>query len=57
MQEQLRAAAPKSFPDVANFIALHDQGLLQTSEQAAEKCWAFLARDDFGANPVADIRD
>jgi benzil reductase ((S)-benzoin forming) len=57
MQEQLRAAAPKSFPDVANFIALHDQGLLQTSEQAAEKCLAFLARDDFGANPVADIRD
>jgi benzil reductase ((S)-benzoin forming) len=57
MQGQLRSASAEDFPDVANFIAMHDKGLLQTSEQAAEKVLAFLARSDFGANPVADIRD
>jgi benzil reductase ((S)-benzoin forming) len=57
MQGQLRSASVQDFPDVGNFIAMHDKGMLQTSEQAAEKVLAFLARSDFGENPVADIRD
>jgi benzil reductase ((S)-benzoin forming) len=57
MQEQLRSATPEDFPDVANFIAMKEKGLLMSSEQAAEKVIAFLNRADFGLNPVADIRD
>ncbi len=57
MQAQLRSADLAEFPDIANFIALKDKGALSSPHDAAAKVLAFLARPDFGANPVADIRD
>ncbi len=57
MQVQLRGADSNQFPDRANFIGLKDKGALDSPEQAASKVLAYLARADFGANPVADVRD
>jgi benzil reductase ((S)-benzoin forming) len=57
MQVHLRSADSSHFPDVGNFIGLKDKGVLASPEQAAASVLAFLARPDFGSNPVADIRD
>ena len=57
MQVQLRSADPARFPDVGNFVGLHAQGQLSSPTETATKILAYLARPDFGANPVADIRD
>lgn len=57
MQEQLRAADPKAFPDRESFVGLKTGGVLTSPEDAAARILAFLARPDFGANPVADVRD
>jgi len=57
MQSQLRSAAPEGFPDHGVFIGMKTSGQLVSPADAAERVLAYLARDDFGANPVADIRD
>lgn len=57
MQFQLRHADPAGFPDRANFISLKDRGQLRSAADAAARVLAFLEQPDFGANPVADIRD
>lgn len=57
MQVQLRGADAGRFPDRGNFQAMKDQGLLLSPEAAAARVLAYLARPDFGANPVADVRD
>ncbi|MBE2263114.1 MAG: SDR family NAD(P)-dependent oxidoreductase [Burkholderiaceae bacterium] len=57
MQVQLRSADAAAFPDRANFTGMKEKGLLATPEDAARNILAFLQRADFGANPVADIRD
>ena len=57
MQVQLRHADPARFTERARFEALHQQGQLDTPAQAAAKLLAYLERPDFGANPVADVRD
>ncbi|GAC1605922.1 MAG: SDR family oxidoreductase [Ramlibacter sp.] len=57
MQVQLRGANANAFPDIANFIGLKERGALATAQEAATKVLAFLARPEFGANPVSDIRD
>jgi benzil reductase ((S)-benzoin forming) len=57
MQVQLRAAASNAFPDQAKFAQLKANGLLSSAPQAASQVLAFLARADFGQNPVADVRD
>ena len=57
MQVQLRSADAAAFPDVGNFAGMKEKGLLSTPDDAARRILAFLHRDDFGANPVADIRD
>ena len=56
MQVQLRSADPQSFPDLANFQALHERGMLSSPADAAARILAFLAQPDFGAEPVADVR-
>ena len=56
MQVQLRSADPALFSDRAAFVALHEQGRLDTPAQAAAKVLRVLARPDFGAEPVADVR-
>ena len=57
MQVQLRGAASTAFPDVGNFIGLKDKGLLSSPDGAAAQVLGYLDRPDFGANPVADVRD
>ena len=57
MQVQLRAGDPAAFPDRANFVGMKDKGLLMSPDEAAGKLLAYLARPDFGDNPVADVRD
>lgn len=57
MQEQIRAADGAGFPDKARFEELKAGGQLATPEAAAQRVLAFLARADFGTDPVADARD
>jgi benzil reductase ((S)-benzoin forming) len=57
MQVQLRSAEPARFPDRGNFVGLKEKGVLASPEEAAARVLAFLARPDFGSNPVADVRD
>jgi benzil reductase ((S)-benzoin forming) len=57
MQVLLRGANSSAFPDVGTFIGLKDKGVLASPQEAAAGVLAFLARPDFGAKPVADIRD
>ena len=57
MQVQLRSADPALFPERDRFVALQAAGQLDSPAQAATKVLAYLARTDFGAQPVADVRD
>lgn len=57
MQVLLRGADGNRFPDIGTFIGLKDKGVLASPQDAATRILAFLARPDFGAKPVADIRD
>lgn len=57
MQIQLRGAQASDFPDQAGFIQLKAGGQLTSAHDAAARILAFLARPDFGDNPVADVRD
>ncbi len=56
MQAQLRAADTSGFPSKAYFEQQHAQGQLVSAEETARRVLAYLVRDDFGSNPVADIR-
>jgi benzil reductase ((S)-benzoin forming) len=57
MQTGLRAADPAAFPDRERFVQMKANGALDTPTQAAAKLVAYLDRADFGANPVADVRE
>eukprot|EP01031_Cornospumella_fuschlensis_P022421 gene22421-27386_t len=57
MQVQLRGAAVKAFPDQAKFTQLKEKGLLSSPQQAAHQVLSYLARPDFGLNPIGDVRD
>jgi benzil reductase ((S)-benzoin forming) len=57
MQVQLRDADPVLFPERERFLGLKTGGQLDSPEAAAAKVLAYLARPDFGSNPVADVRD
>ena len=57
MQVQLRSADGSAFPDQQNFISLKDKGQLTSPDEAAARILAYLARPDFGSQPVADVRD
>ncbi|MGH8858311.1 MAG: SDR family NAD(P)-dependent oxidoreductase, partial [Polaromonas sp.] len=43
--------------DQGNFARLKSGGQLTSPEEAANRVLAYLARPDFGAQPVADVRD
>lgn len=57
MQVQLRGADPALFPNREDFVQLQAKGQLLSPADAAARVLAWLARDDFGGNPVADVRD
>ncbi|MDA7415402.1 SDR family NAD(P)-dependent oxidoreductase [Xenophilus arseniciresistens] len=56
MQIALRGADAQLFPDRGRFEKLKQDGLLDSPETAAAKVLAWLDRPDFGAQPVADVR-
>jgi NAD(P)-dependent dehydrogenase (short-subunit alcohol dehydrogenase family) len=56
MQVQLRNTDASLFPNKQHFVDLHANAQVATPEAGAEKVLAFLARPDFGSNPVADVR-
>lgn len=57
MQRQLREADGEAFPERAMFAKLHADGALASPQACAKALLARLQRDDFGREPVADIRD
>jgi NAD(P)-dependent dehydrogenase (short-subunit alcohol dehydrogenase family) len=57
MQVQLRSADAAGFPDRGNFVKLQTTGQLSSPHEAAARILSYLQRPDFGANPVADVRD
>ena len=57
MQVQLRGADAQQFPDRGNFVGLKEKGMLTSPSEAAARVLGYLARADFGANPVGDVRD
>ncbi|VTU13525.1 MULTISPECIES: SDR family NAD(P)-dependent oxidoreductase [unclassified Variovorax] len=57
MQVQLRESEADMFPDRVRFERMKAEGLLDSPATAAEKVLKYLARKDFGSNPVADVRD
>jgi NAD(P)-dependent dehydrogenase (short-subunit alcohol dehydrogenase family) len=57
MQVQLRGASAEKFPDRTRFERLKNDGMLDSPATAAAKVLRYLARSDFGSNPVADVRD
>jgi NAD(P)-dependent dehydrogenase (short-subunit alcohol dehydrogenase family) len=56
MQVQLRGADAQSFPDRERFVQLKNSAQLTSSTDAAASVLAYLAREDFGSQPVADVR-
>lgn len=57
MQTQLRAADANAFPDKKVFMDYKTSGQLLSPEAAAKRVLTYLARADFGSNPVGDVRD
>lgn len=57
MQVQLRSATGPGFPDRGVFADYHASGRLASPQAAAQAVLRYVARNDFGANPVADVRD
>jgi NAD(P)-dependent dehydrogenase (short-subunit alcohol dehydrogenase family) len=57
MQVQLRGADPKLFSARQRFLDMQASGQLLSPLDAARRVLAYLARDDFGAHPVADTRE
>jgi len=57
MQVQLRGASAEKFPDRTRFVSMKEEGRLDSPATAATKVLKYLAREDFGRNPVADVRD
>ena len=57
MQVQLRQSDPQQFPDVALFQGMHLQHQLTSAPDAALRVLAFLAKPDFGQDPIGDVRE
>ena len=57
MQVHLRAAEAAGFPEKDMFTGLKNKGQLTSPAEAAARVLGWLERADFGANPVADVRD
>ena len=57
MQVQLRCAPAENFPDQKGFQQLKATGQLTSPADAAQRILHYLARPDFGNNPVSDVRD
>jgi benzil reductase ((S)-benzoin forming) len=57
MQAQLRGADAALFPERERFAQLHAQGQLMSPADCAHQLLLRLAREDFGREVIADIRE
>ena len=57
MQSSLRSSNPTRFPDAQRFAKFKADGALVSPDTAASKVLAWLDREDFGHEVVADVRD
>jgi len=57
MQDQLRHADASLFPDRPMFEGMHVNGQLSSPADTAARVLAYLARADFGSQPVGDVRE
>jgi NAD(P)-dependent dehydrogenase (short-subunit alcohol dehydrogenase family) len=56
MQGEIRSATPEQFPLLERFIAMKEEGALQSAQETGGKIVAYLVADSFGGVAVADIR-
>ena len=56
MQTQVRASALDEFPNRPRFEALKESGGLASPTDVAERLWEYLGSEDFGKEPIADLR-
>ena len=54
---QIRATAADDFPLRDRFVALKRDGQLAAADDAAKNLVAYLLGENFGRQPVADLRD
>jgi NAD(P)-dependent dehydrogenase (short-subunit alcohol dehydrogenase family) len=57
MQAQLRASDIARFPERTRFDEMHRTGALDSPATAAGKLIGLLEREDYGRNPVTDVRE
>jgi benzil reductase ((S)-benzoin forming) len=57
MQGELRGADSAGFPSQEHFVEMKSSGQLASPDEGARRVLAYLARADFGTQPVADVRD
>ena len=56
MQAEIRATPESNFPMKERFVQLKEEGGLAAPEDCARKLVTFLLTEDFGSEPVADLR-
>jgi len=56
MQAEIRATPESNFPMKERFVQLKEEGGLAAPEECARKLVTFLLTEDFGSEPVADLR-
>lgn len=56
MQAEIRGSAEAKFPLLADFVAMKRDGALAKPADAAAKIVRYLLSDQFGSDPIADIR-
>ncbi|WAC75453.1 SDR family NAD(P)-dependent oxidoreductase [Roseateles sp. SL47] len=57
MQATIRGGGPEGFPDRDRFVAFETEGQLASAADTACKVLAWLSRQDFGQQVLADVRD
>jgi len=56
MQEAIRGKTTEEFRELPRFVALKESGQLASPADVAQRLLRYLARADFGATPVDDVR-
>jgi benzil reductase ((S)-benzoin forming) len=57
MQAEIRASSDERFPERPRFVALHRDKALPTPEQTGGRLVEYLLSEQFGREPVFDLRD
>jgi len=57
MQATIRSGAADQFPDRERFVAFKTEGQLSSPQDTARRVLAYLRRNDFGQQVLADVRD